>query len=63
MIEAGRQVVNVRVPLGLASLAVERVPGLLGQYRDPILEAIRMDMLGPIVDVGEGGDRVRVVLE
>ncbi|MGO9180003.1 MAG: hypothetical protein ACLQBX_10520 [Candidatus Limnocylindrales bacterium] len=61
--EAGRQVVNVRVPLGLASLAVERVPGLPGQVRGPILEAIRAGLSGPIVDVGEGGDHVRVVLE
>jgi hypothetical protein len=61
--EAGRQVVNVRVPLSLASLAVERVPGLPGQVRGPILEAIRAGLSGPIVDVGEGGDHVRVVLE
>jgi hypothetical protein len=63
VIEAGRQVVNLHVPLGLASLAVERVPGLPGQYRGPILEAIRMGMSGPIVDVGDGDDRVRIILE
>ena len=63
VIEQGRAVVNLRVPLGLAWLAVDRVPGLPGQYRDPIREAIRAGLSGPIVDVGDGGDRVRVVLE
>ena len=61
--EAGRQVVNLRIPLGLASFAVDRVPGLSGQYRDSIREAVRAGLSGPIVDVGEGGDRVLVVLE
>ena len=63
VIEAGHQVVNLRIPLGLASLAVDRVPGLPGQYRESIREAVRTGMTGPIVDVGDDEDRVRVILE
>ena len=61
--EEGRQVVNLRIPLGLASLAVDRVPGLPGQYRDSIRAAVRAGLSGPIVDVGDDEDRVRVILE
>lgn len=63
MTEEGRQVVNLRIPLGLASLAVDRVPGLPGQYRDSIRAAVRAGLSGPIVDVGDDEDRVRVILE
>jgi hypothetical protein len=61
--EEGRQVVNLRIPLGLASLAVDRVPGLPGQYRESIRSAVRAGLSGPIVDVGDDEDRVRVILE
>ncbi len=63
LVEHGRQVLNLRIPLGLASVAVDRVPGLSGQYRDSIREAVRAGMSGPIVDVGDDLDRVRVILE
>ena len=61
--ENGRIVVNLRVPLGLAAGAVDRVPGLPPRYRDSILQAIRIGATGSIVDVGDADDGVRVTLE
>jgi SHOCT-like protein len=62
--DAGRQVVNLRLPLALGRFAVERVPGLAGEHADRIREALRLGFRGPVVEVDEGdGDGVRIVLE
>jgi hypothetical protein len=63
VVENGRTVVNLRVPLGLAAGAVDRVPGLSPGYRASILQAIREGATGSIVDVGDEDDGVRVTLE
>lgn len=62
--EGGRRVVNLRVPLNMASLAAGFVPGLPDEAAERIRSSIRAGMRGPIVDiVGEDGDRVLIVNE
>ena len=62
--EGGRRVVNLRVPLNMASLAAGFVPGLPDEAAERIRSSIRSGMRGPIVDiVGEDGDRVLIVNE
>jgi hypothetical protein len=62
--EAGRQVVNLRVPLSLGRAALQRVPGLSEATTDRIREAIEHGLTGPILAVDEGsGDGVRIVVE
>ena len=62
--EGGRRVVNLRVPLNMASLAAGFVPGLGDETAERIRSSIRAGLRGPIVDiVGEDGDRVLIVNE
>ena len=62
--EAGRQVVNLRVPLAVGQAALQRVPGLSVVASERIREAIEAGLTGPIVAVDEAsGDGVRIVLE
>jgi hypothetical protein len=63
--EGGRKVVNLRVPLSLGRMAIDRVPGLSGDNIARIREAIAQGIAGPIlvVDEADGGGGVRIVLE
>ena len=62
--EAGRKVVNLRVPLALGQAALQRVPGLSVVAAERIREAIESGLTGPVVVVDEPtGDGVRIVLE
>jgi hypothetical protein len=62
--EAGRKVVNLRVPLALGRTAINRVPGLSDATSERIREAITAGIKGPILDVEDAeGDGVRVVIE
>ena len=62
--EAGRRVMNLRVPLGLGRAALDRIPGLSEATSERIREAITAGIKGSILDVDDGdGDRVRVVVE
>lgn len=62
--EAGRKVVNLRVPLSLGRAALTRVPGLSQLTTERIREAIEAGVTGPIVAVDENdGDGVRIVIE
>ncbi len=61
--EAGRTVVNLRVPLALGRAAINRVPGISEATSDRIREAIEAGIKGPIVEVDDGDDRVRVTIE
>jgi hypothetical protein len=64
VIENGRKVVNLRVPLALGRAALSRVPGLSEAATDQIREAIEAGISGEIMDVTEGsGDHVRIVIE
>jgi hypothetical protein len=63
--EAGRSVVNLRVPLNLGRMALDHVPGLSTDYISRIREAIEEGLTGSlvVVDEGDAGDGVRISLE
>jgi hypothetical protein len=62
--EHGRQVVNLRVPINIASFAAGIVPGLPDDEAERIRETIRTGVRGPIVDINsEDGNRVLIVSE
>jgi hypothetical protein len=61
--EAGRTVVNLRVPLALGRAAIGRVPGISEQTSERIREAIAAGIKGSIVEVDEDGDGVRISIE
>jgi hypothetical protein len=61
--EAGRTVINLRVPLSLGRTAIRQVPGISEATSARIREAIEAGVKGPLVDVDDGGDSVRVSLE
>lgn len=60
-----RSVVDIRVPLALAGLATDSVPGLSDTYRERIRAAIAQGITGPIVEIrdDEGEGEVRIVVE
>jgi len=62
--ERGRQVVNLRIPIGFVETALRFVPGLGGDQAERIREAVRAGAVGPILDVedpdGEGGVLISV---
>ena len=60
--EGGRRVVNLSVPINVASLAGSFLPGLSEEISERIQSALRSGLRGPIVDVsGDDGDRVLIV--
>jgi hypothetical protein len=62
--ERGRTVVNLRVPLAFAEMALKAVPGLGTGQSDRIRAAIESGTLGPILDVEDpDGDGVLITLE
>lgn len=62
--EHGRQVVNLRIPIGFVDTALRVVPGLGGDQAQRIRDAVRAGAVGPILDVedpdGEGGVLISV---
>jgi hypothetical protein len=62
--ERGRQVVNLRIPIGFVDAALRFVPGLGGDQAGQIRDAVRAGAVGPILDVedadGEGGVLISV---
>jgi hypothetical protein len=63
VLDTGRPVVNLRVPLSLGRAALERVPGLSDATSDRIREAIEAGITGSILDIDEGNDGVRISIE
>lgn len=61
--EAGNTVVNLRVPLALGRAAIGRVPGISELTSERIREAIAAGIKGPIVEVEDKGDGVRISIE
>ncbi len=61
--ESGRQVVNVRLPIAVGRFALDRVPGLSGDQVSRVRQALRSGLSGPVLEVDDGGDGVRIVLE
>lgn len=62
--EHGRQVVNLRIPIGFVDAALKFVPGIGEDQSERILEAVRAGTVGPIVDVEDpDGGGVLITLE
>ncbi len=61
--EGGRQVVNLRLPMAVGRLALDRVPGLSGDQVDRVREALGSGMRGPVLEVDDGDNTVRIILE
>jgi hypothetical protein len=61
--EDGRPVVNLAIPLAAAGFAIDQVPGLSPDHRSRIVEAIQGGITGPILEVSDHGDEVRIVIE
>jgi hypothetical protein len=62
--EHGRQVVNLRIPIGFVDAALKFVPGIGEDQSERILDAVSAGTLGPIVDVeDEDGGGVLITLE
>ena len=61
--ENGSPVINLQIPLAAAGFAIDQVPGLSPDHRSRILEAIQTGMTGPILEVSDHGDEVRILIE
>src|SRR4051812_38250837 len=61
--ERGRPVVNLRVPMNIAGWASAYLPGLSEENADRIRSAIASGARGPIIDIGDGDDRVLITSE
>lgn len=62
--ESGRSVVDLRIPMNLASLAGSVVPGLANAQMERIREAIRAGEVGPVLEIrDEDGDGVIISTE
>ena len=62
--DAGRKVINLRIPLALGRTALRGVPGLSEATTEQIRGAISAGVRGPVFDVvDDKGDGVRVVIE
>lgn len=63
VVEHGRSVVNLRVPLSLGRAAINRVPGLSEVASERIREAIAAGIRGPVLQVDDEDGGVRVTIE
>jgi len=62
--EAGRRVVDLRIPISLGRFALARVPGLSAEQIAEVEEAVSTGAHGTILDVEDpDGDSVRIILE
>jgi hypothetical protein len=62
--EHGRQVVNLRIPIGFVDAALGFVPGIGGDQSERIRQAIEAGTVGPIIDVEDtDGDGVLISVE
>ena len=63
VVENGRKVVNLRVPLALGQAALSRIPGLSQSTADLIRDIVATGASGPIVAVDDADGGVRIVIE
>ena len=61
--ENGRRVVNLRVPFNIAGWASAFLPGLSEGDSNRIRNAIAAGERGPLLDIGDGDDRVLITSE
>jgi len=63
VIEDGRKVVNLRIPVNLGRLALDRIPGLSSENTDLIRQAVTEGLVGQVLSIDDGPDGVRIALE
>ncbi|HEY5486632.1 MAG TPA: hypothetical protein VIK06_03195 [Candidatus Limnocylindrales bacterium] len=61
--ENGHAVVDMSIPLAAAGFAIDQVPGLSPDHRNRIVEAIQSGRTGPILEVSDHGDEVRLTID
>jgi hypothetical protein len=61
--DGGRKVMNLRIPVNLGRLALDRIPGLSGANTDLIRQALAEHRTGTLLAVDDDGDGVRISLE
>jgi hypothetical protein len=61
--EHGRSIVNLRLPLAVGRLALDRIPGLSGEQVERVKEALETGMRGPVFEVDDDETNVRIVVE
>lgn len=63
--EGGRKVVNLRIPVAIGRMGLDRIPGLTADTTSRIRQALDEGLTGPIlaVDEDDDGNGVRIVLE
>jgi hypothetical protein len=61
--EGGRRVVNLRVPVSLGRMALDRIPGLSGSNVDLVRRAISDGRSGTLLHIDDEGGGVRIALE
>ena len=63
VIEDGRNVVNLRVPVNLGRFALDRIPGLSSENAELIRRAVSEGLVGQLIAIDDGPDGVRIALE
>ena len=63
VIDNGRTEVNLRVPLSLGQLALASIPGLSNDQLGQITNAMSRGLRGPVLDINDGSDGVRIIIE
>jgi hypothetical protein len=61
--DAGRPVVNLRLPIAVGKLALDRIPGLPAEHVARVREALLSGYRGTVLEVDDDGDGVRIWLE
>jgi hypothetical protein len=61
--EGGRRVINLRVPVSLGRMALDRIPGLSVSSVDLVRRALADGRSGTLLNIDDEGDGVRIALE
>ena len=61
--EDGRKIVNLRIPVSLGRMALDRIPGLSGTNADLVRQALAEGRSGTLLHIDDEGDGVRIALE
>jgi hypothetical protein len=61
--DKGRQVVNLRIPVPLGRMALDRIPGLAGNHVELVRQALADGRTGTLLVLDDDGDGVRIALE
>ena len=61
--DGGRTVLNLRIPLSLGRAGFAQVPGISKATSDRISEAVAAGIKGPILDLDDAGNGVRISIE